>query len=710
MKKTYLLLSLLVFSLSVAKTTTAPPKAINPSIGVTLQSMSTGGPVIDFTIAVKNTGEETLTHIYISHDADIYIYGATVEGDTISSIAPGEEIYYAFYGQKQATCYDISQVTVHATSSTLGEITHLSSSYPQDYYGSQPTETFQYDYLLGPQDGTYVDLNGNSIVDVGDVVTYTYDVNGYIYNFQIIDDNAIVTNPNGYGSYQTTGVHYITAADVTEGYVYNSTTMVVFDSCTGSGNFYDPTPCNNCPSPSTCSNCIVTQLTTGLPNKISGDVKFNINNDNCATGLPFPIRKVSTTNGSNTYASYTGNDGSYSILIPTNGDFQTSALNDLGSNFSSNPASVSVTSSGTNSNYSNTDFCIASSTNYGDLQVAIVPIDHPRPGFTANYKLYFTNIGSTNLNGTIAFTFDNSKMTYNSSVPGVNSTALNTIIFNFNNLLPFEYRVITLTLNVLPPPTTNTADVLDFTLVGDPIVGEANPGDNTFTMQQTVVSSFDPNDKTVTEGAYIGLDQADDYLHYVTRFQNTGTASATTVVLKEMLDPKLDWDTFEPIGASHNYNVQIINGNDVTVTFSNINLPDSTADEPGSHGWMAYRIKPKADIVVNDIMSSHSDIYFDFNPPVITNTVTTQLTSLSAQQFSKNNFVIYPNPASKYISIESSAGAEFEYRISDINGKILLNGTSQNGSEIDVSPLQNGFYFLSVNNQAGTSVQKFIKN
>ncbi len=676
----------------------------NPAIGVLLQPTSFGPGINEFIISVKNTGEETLTNIYITSDTGVMIFGTTSWGDVIPSMAPGEEIYYAFGGQKPAQCTDMNQVIVHATTSGGSEITDLSGEF--DYYSDDMTFTYIDDYIYAQQDGIYVDLNGNSMVDVGDAVNYTYSIPS-ANMVEIYDSNAIVDNPTGFGPFTTTGIHYLTAADVAEGYVYNSATLNVFDSCSGSGMFQDPTPCMGCPGLSNCPNCVVTPLTSALPNSISGNVKFNINNDNCASGLPFPNRKISTDNGLNTYASYTNPAGSYSIIIPSNGTFSTTPLSNLGSNFSSNPASVSVASTGSGNDYANTDFCVSSATNYADLHVALIPIDHPRPGFSASYKLCFRNYGSTNLNGTIQLSFDDGKLTFNSATPAVNSTTSNSLTWNYTNLLPFEYRIINLTLNVMPPPGAATGDLLTFTLSG-PMAGDANVDDNIFTMEQTVVSSFDPNDKTVVEGAYIGLNQVDDYLHYVTRFQNTGTAAATTVVLKETLDPKLDWTTFEPIAASHDYIIQVVNGNDMTVTFPNIGLPDSGSNEPASHGWMAYRIKPKSNIVVNDVMTSQANIFFDYNAPIATNSVSTQLTSLGNSQFSSVPFTIYPNPASTTIRITN--GGNFSFQILDINGKMLLSGNSGEGDNIDVSSLQAGFYLVKVTTTTGSGVLKFIKS
>ena len=54
--------------------------------------------------------------------------------------------------------------------------------------------------------------------------------------------------------------------------------------------------------------------------------------------------------------------------------------------------------------------------------------------------------------------------------------------------------------------------------------------------------------------------------------------------------------------------------------FPNINLPDSNSNEPGSHGYVQFKIRAKNNIVIGDVLSNTANIYFDFNAPIITNT------------------------------------------------------------------------------------------
>ncbi len=72
--------------------------------------------------------------------------------------------------------------------------------------------------------------------------------------------------------------------------------------------------------------------------------------------------------------------------------------------------------------------------------------------------------------------------------------------------------------------------------------------------------------------------------------------------------------------------------------------------------------------------------------------------------------VLYPNPASDFINIKSSAKMQPQsYRVFDISGKQLLHGSYQQKA-IDISRLSSGLYVIEVVDGTGTAYsQKFIK-
>jgi hypothetical protein len=77
------------------------------------------------------------------------------------------------------------------------------------------------------------------------------------------------------------------------------------------------------------------------------------------------------------------------------------------------------------------------------------------------------------------------------------------------------------------------------------------------------------------------------------------------------------------VAASHPYTLAIENGSQLTWTFKNILLPDSNINEPASHGYIVYRIRPKTDVMAGETIHNTASIYFDYNLPVLTNDAST---------------------------------------------------------------------------------------
>ncbi|MBL7796792.1 MAG: DUF11 domain-containing protein, partial [Saprospiraceae bacterium] len=137
------------------------------------------------------------------------------------------------------------------------------------------------------------------------------------------------------------------------------------------------------------------------------------------------------------------------------------------------------------------------------------------------------------------------------------------------------------------------------------------------------VGSYDPNDKQglpagYGSGHYI---RPGTELEYLIRFQNTGTDTAFTVVIRDTLDAWFDPTTVRPGASSHNYRFEMAGPGILIFDFQNILLPDSNVNEPASHGFVQFRVSPRADVPLETDVHNRAAIYFDFNDPIITNTV-----------------------------------------------------------------------------------------
>jgi hypothetical protein len=146
----------------------------------------------------------------------------------------------------------------------------------------------------------------------------------------------------------------------------------------------------------------------------------------------------------------------------------------------------------------------------------------------------------------------------------------------------------------------------------------------------------------------------------------------------------------------------------VEFTFNNINLADSTANEKESHGFIKYKITPKANLVLGNELSNTAYIFFDFNTPVVTNTTSSKVKlitkTIELTDVSTPNLLIYPNPSNDFIQLnvkESSANETFLLEIFDNTGKKMASTSTQNDKRIPISFLENGIYTIVLKTKKG---------
>ena len=249
-----------------------------------------------------------------------------------------------------------------------------------------------------------------------------------------------------------------------------------------------------------------------------------------------------------------------------------------------------------------------------------------RPGFLSTYAINYANVGvDTLINKTIKFVANN-HLHFSSTNTTPNSIVADTITWVISQLLPDSSKNILLYLAADVIPQLNLNDTVRCSVFIDSI-GDVNSNDNFSSTLQTVIGSYDPNDKQENFGGIMLLSDATlgKYLSYTIRFQNTGTDTAFNIKVKDTLSTLLDATSFEMIQASHNYTVAIKDGKYITWQFNNINLLDSVNNEPLSHGYISYRIKPKLPLLIGDEIKNAAAIYFDYNPPIFTNVNKTKI-------------------------------------------------------------------------------------
>lgn len=238
---------------------------------------------------------------------------------------------------------------------------------------------------------------------------------------------------------------------------------------------------------------------------------------------------------------------------------------------------------------------------------------------------------------------------------------------------------------------------------------------NTETIEcQEIIGAFDPNDKQATPVGYgnehyieAGVD-----LHYRIRFQNTGTDTAFTVVVRDSISEHLDLGSLIQDGSSHPYQLEVINGNELKFTFNNILLPDSTTNEPGSHGFVKFKISQQPNLPLGTRIFNSAAIYFDFNEPIITNEtwheigedfIPVTVTSVDpVPEHPEMTIRVQPNPFVHYVEfiLEEAPSGNKTFELYNAMGQLLRQEafSGDNNHQFYKKQLSEGIYFYKILN------------
>lgn len=446
----------------------------------------------------------------------------------------------------------------------------------------------------------------------------------------------------------------------------------------------------------------------GETNELTGIISYDESNNGCDPDDQPISAIVHSTDGVSNFATTSIITGDFSLQV-FEGGYDTQVVG-LPNYFTTDPILHQNTFTGFNQT-ENVNFCITSTETVNDLSVTLIPVSQARPGFESSYQIVYSNTGTTTLSGTVDLSFNDALVSLETSTPTPTSSTTNTLSWDYDNLAPFTSRTINFIMLVEQPPIVEGDDILQYTASISPNTDDQTPNDNTFELNQIVVNSFDPNDKRCLEGNQVLIENADEYLHYLIRFQNTGTASAINVRVADQLDEKLDWTTLVVESLSHPGRVEIENGQDVSFIFDDIHLPHEDEDSEGSNGFIAFKIKPIDGIILGDTIENTAYIFFDFNPPIITNTTTTTFVeTLSVDDISTFNIEIYPNPVANILTINSATPIEKATIYNTLGQVVKTTTVNVHNSQIDMSTLQTGIYFIKITSITGLeNIKQLVK-
>lgn len=497
-------------------------------------------------------------------------------------------------------------------------------------------------------------------------------------------------------------------------------------------------------------NCTVSTYCDFVPggdyNIFKGTLLYDNSDNGCVDGS-FPLKNqqldILFGSQSNRFIS----DGTGSVTIPLTGnDYTIVPTVPNGHLFNISPDTVNL-SYPDDSSYIEQIFCVVPTDWSDDLSINIYALNKAIPGFATKYKIKVINKGTSFSSFEVSLGYPSELMTIVSASHPFDE-GQDQLTWQHENLSPFKSYEITFHMKMNTPmdsPPLNQDDLLQLVAqVVTPIGTDISPENNIFWLNQIVVNSSDPNDKTCLQGEVIMDTLLGTYLDYLIRFENLGTAKAKNVVVRDIFDPWVfDLTSIEVTDASHPVFTRI-NYDDVEFIFEDINLSfkDSIND-----GFIAFKIKTIPDwLEVGDTIKNTAGIFFDFNFPVVTNTYKTVVATdqdmdgfnsisdcddnnasifpgaeeianngidedcdgldiiVAIEDPEKETFVVYPNPATNSIVLNRKVGQIEFYDL--VGQKLLVKNNVQN---VDISMLPKGLIYLKVSDNGNRYSQKIIK-
>ena len=421
---------------------------------------------------------------------------------------------------------------------------------------------------------------------------------------------------------------------------------------------------------------------------ISGTVFKDQDKDGKMDGSDFGLAYTGVSINPGNYIVYSNSNGHYDAYLDSGKYKLAPVYPRFSSSTTTSPHTSNINSA---SPKDSADFGL-SIPDYYDLSVSVANENRLRPGKSVNYNITAKNAGTLpTYNATVSFTPD-SILVYHKSSPSYGKKSGNTYSWNIDTIQPGQVMYFSTQFGI-PTAAQYGQNVISSANIV-PLKKDTLPGDNYDTAITEVVSSYDPNEKSVKE--------ANGNLIYTIQFQNTGNDTAFLIVVKDTLDKNLNPETFNMISSSSPCTYSITNGV-LECRFENINLPEKSLNEEASQGFFRFSARPYSNVSFGTAIDNTADIFFDFNAAVATNTVTSilnsTLTGIEKKSHVDGNIYSYPNPFSEYTTIVLPENiGSYSYALYNELGKQVEFKSNLNGKQFQLSKNghTSGIYLLRV--------------
>ncbi len=449
----------------------------------------------------------------------------------------------------------------------------------------------------------------------------------------------------------------------------------------------------------------------GNLNKLTGTIRLDYGDNECTeNAIPIPFVSVELFTQDSTLGQIVINSaGEYSV----NHNLEAISIQAVGNEFNQlftfDPATATALYD-ENALAASQDFCVKAVEDFLDLEVVMMDAPLTRPGERATYTIKVRNIGTIDPQGNLILSFDGDYMDVFEVIPDAFSIEENRVIWNIPSLQAFQEIELIVSFDLNTPTDDFPLDVGD-TLrydISASFVGESELERVFNSLEDIVVNSQDPNDKQCLQGRFLELQNLGDYLYYMIRFENLGTADALHIVVQDTLDEStLDISTFQLVEASHELET-ILDRNILSFVFEDINLG---FEDDVNDGYLVFKIKANQEVIIGTEIENEASIYFDYNLPIHTNLAQIQLIE-NIDSGTTNTRIesiqVYPVLVQNDLTIEEGHWPA-KIHITDMSGRYVFTKEIHENESVDVSFLQKGLYSIFLKHDGKNYVGRFIK-
>ncbi len=353
-----------------------------------------------------------------------------------------------------------------------------------------------------------------------------------------------------------------------------------------------------------------------------------------------------------------------------------------------------------------------------DLSIDVTGLPFYRQGQPYSLWLDLSNSGTISSEGALHVIFNGNEFDFDSASLAPTAIFSDSVLFSGFGLGPLSQTGLRLYFSAKSPFVLGDSGVFSVQFLPDSVC-DFVLSNNMDSLVTYLNGSFDPNDKIADCQPVMNANYVDSAftIPYTIRFQNTGNDTALKVILVDTLSPLLDVTSLSDFHASHPFELALVEGRILIVTFDPIALTDTATNYAESEGYFAFSIKPVLPAINGTAIVNRAAIYFDYNLPVITAPAIVAFASpVGLSEFSSSpsgSLIVFPNPAGDKVQVMSTDRHPFKtVQVIELSGREVQSNTGLSDFLItlDVSSFSPGVYlFRAITEDNRQLISRFIR-